>query len=172
MYLPGGGGAGAMRLLADVEASNETAVDMVGFSSIYADYVLAFDHVYGATANKALCLRSSVNGGSSFITAGSYYWDRTGTDSGTSGGTDTAFVLTGNIGGSSQAYKAAGRVYLTGMEGPDASKADWFANYGRVSVTAHGRGSGRLVDNPGQDAIRLFMSDGNIYGRFRLWGVK
>lgn len=177
----------AMVLLGEYTASNVTSVDIgdgldldAVIDGSYDRYILEFINLI-PSVNSELYLRTSSNSGVSFDSgAGDYHYRRTNENQSTAysasaSGSDTQIELS-NSGGIDSAGVAHGSLYLF-----SPSSSQRFALRSSVTVE-RGIGStscvgylttGARASSTEVDAIRLYMSSGNIAsGTFKLYGVK
>lgn len=176
----GGGGSGALTLLASMTASNSSSLDFVGIiTSSYDTYVVEFSSLLPVSGGNDLRLVFSTNGGSTYDTSSIYeyacsYSYPGGFGQGISSGSDTALQLigsnwaTGTMGGSGtlKIFDPLNGSLDTGI----AYDTQYY--HDGVSQTLHLNGGGRYRSPTAVNAFRLTANSGNLAsGTVRVYGL-
>jgi hypothetical protein len=184
----GGGGGGGLTLLEEHTASGSTSLDFTTrnatgqsgatFQSDFDEYLIEIDHVIPATNSVQLYLRFSTDGGSTYISSGSYSWNHLflygSGSSGTEGGTADSFI---GVGGAAVASAGKGVWGVVNVIRPgEAGTAyrtvtkDTIRDHTSVGLV-HDTGIG-WISTTAVDALRFLFSSGNITsGSIRIYGI-
>lgn len=165
-------------LLASTTANNATSVDFTGITSTYNTYMIIFDELYTSSAGSSLWLRIGTGGSPTWIASGAPYITERfiifGASTGvTSNGGDNQIQIVGGL-NATQAEGASGIIWAYNPSKTSSYKRfhyhhDMKFNDGSLSS---GFGMGQYADTTAVTGFRIMCSTGNIYGGFRLYGMK
>jgi hypothetical protein len=169
----------AWEFISTQDASNSAQLDFTGFdSSIYDHYVFVFANIVPATDLATLQLRTSTNGGSSYDSAGGDYLYSTASINiaiTPITGSATSLPLTAGIGSDPNEDGASGVIWV---HAPHLAKRTIFtvqsSAISAINATPiTNTGSGYRDASSDVDAVRFFMSSGNIEsGQITMYGVR
>lgn len=147
------------------------------FSSSYDTYMIQFVSVKPATNNQALLAQVSTNGGSSYISTGTYRWGQwryaSGAQSGAWGGsnTDTSWHIDFQSSNSASAPGLAATVWLSDVLNNPAWNGCFTEFDGSNYLGAQSYGS-TTTPTTGVNAIQFLFASGNIAsGTIRIYGL-
>lgn len=179
------GGGGGLELLATATASASAAIDFTsGIDGTYDEYIISILGLKPQTDATALWMRTSTNGGSSFDSgSGEYGWGYNSVhgagadsayDSGTSGDTKIQLSESKISSASGDTMNGIVRVFRPSITDKTVIGFQTFhVDADDGSAIYHSSGMGMRISAADVDAIRFFMSSGNISsGEFKLYGVK
>ncbi len=164
-------GAIGLNLIQEVTASNDASVILSGFSDAYDSYQIELVDIYGG--NSAVLRARIYNNGSEITSGYNSSVERRSVSSSTFSAqgysSDSSLALTGDsIGGSSGSKMGLSMRVFNQDAGPKAFTSHGIGNYGGSNncqaIGASGA-VGELTD------MKFFLSTGNIYGTFRLYGI-
>jgi hypothetical protein len=164
--------------LATADAANDATIDFTAFDgATYDAYMFQLSNVVPATDNVSLGVRLSTDGGSSFLSGASDYGYAflVGSTSSTSSASDSMrLVITNNLGSAAGEDGWSGTVFV---HGPHLTKRTHISfNGAGVSTTGalvSFMGSGQSAASAAHNAIRFFMSAGNIEsGTITMYGLR
>jgi len=179
--------AGALTFISSSDLSNDATADFTGFNaSLYDSYEFVFLNVGPTTDTAELFMRTSTDGGSSYDSGTNAYKQsviyRSTNDSSArvSNANTTEFQLTAAPLGTGSDPGTPGQADNIGVSGvinvlgPHITTARTRVTqnifYSRGSVTTQ-TGGGETFGNTPVDAVRFFMSSGNIgYGTITMYG--
>lgn len=171
-------------LVASATASSSATIDFTGLSSTYDAYMIVLHNVQPATDGVIMYLRTSTNGGVSYDSgAANYAWASLGmNDGGTldpEGSTgDTQISLAGDQAseelGNATNETLSGYIWVFKPSTAAYTKMYFAFTYTDLSGDQNSlHGSAARLAAADVDAIRIFMSSGNIsIGNFRLYGSR
>ena len=159
-------------LIATAVASATTNVDFTGLSSTYSQYVLVVSGLYVSSIANINLYTSSNNGSSYDSAAGNYKrneisCDNTGSVSGSS--TSTTAISLGQATISTYGSYLAVNMVNAGIAEPFSIEA---CNGKYISTGYQDRIVGFRDSSTAVNAIRLTAGTTNLYGTFRLYGIK
>lgn len=153
--------------LSTVTASNAATVDIeTGFSSTYDDYLIIVSDFYSAQ-NTALQLRIKTT---SYLTTSTYSYSlfRVTSASSVRSNTDLNFMELSTTSETTQGAAQAGHIYIHNVNNTATPKR----------ITAHLAMNGMNLTSGINSTlatltgVRLYMNSGNMYGIFKLYGIK
>lgn len=173
-----------LALLGSYTASNATSVDIgdgldldAAIDDTYEEYEIHFNGITPA-ASSVLWINFSTDGGSSFDTGAYYNYtvvtsvSSSDTIIGSTRSTGSTKIQTVSNGASTSKYMQGIIKIFTPSEAANTFML-WDITYSNGSYLQHCRGAGEYNVSSAIDALRLFMSTGNITsGNFYLYGVK
>jgi len=178
--LSASGGSGSLIFIASATASNSASIDFTsGINSTYSHYIIELDNVVFANS-AALYLRTSTNGGSSYDSGASdYCWNYAALRNSSAylgvGNGSSAQIELGTIVSVGSGHSVSGQVHLWTPSAASSVKvsADIIGGSALVNTEVQRfMAQGSRLTNADVDAIRFFLSSGNITsGTFRLYGV-
>lgn len=165
-------------LLATSVASNASSVDFTGLTSTYSTYMIIFDELYTSSGGSSLWLRVGTGGTPTWISTGSPYITERfvifGASSAiSSNGGDNQIVITGGL-NATQNEGAAGIIWAYNPSKTSSYKRFHYHHdmkFNDNSISS-GFGMGQYESTTAVTALRIMCSTGNIYGTFKLYGMK
>jgi len=170
--------------IASATASSSSEITFTGLSSTYDTYVIEMQGVQPATDGVIMYMQTSTDNGSTYDSgATDYAWNSSGTNDGGTidpeGSTgDTKIGLAGEQGseelGNGTNETLAGNITIYKPSDTTYTKVNFNLTYLDVAADNNSlTGGGARLSAADVDAVRLYMSSGNIAtGNFRLYGYK
>lgn len=170
--------ASALVLLETQTASSDTSIDFTtGIDSTYTSYIIKYYGMYGSSGGAATRLRTSTDGGSTFESNQDYSYAAIGRTSSSSTSTwedgQADFINIAAACGASTSQLGSGVVQIFNPSSALNTQMV-FQTFERDSSNVYrsGAGGGENLNAADVDAIRVYMSTGNIVvGTFELYGV-
>lgn len=173
-------------MLNSATASASAVIDFTGLTSTYDVYLVKMTHVIPATNAVSLNLRFSVDNGSTFesgatdykFAVNAYAASGVSKSQGSTGNSAIALHGTDNITNTTSHGGLSGVIVLYGLSATSTQKSCSFNTVYDVSTNfsaCYGGGvaAGSALQTNDVDAIRFFMSSGNIAtGEFYLYGIR
>ena len=171
-------------LISSSTASSSSEITFTGLSSTYSTYAIVMHEVQPATDGVILYLRTSTNNGVSYDSGASdYAWASIGTNDGGTfdpegSAADTQISIAGDQAseelGNATNETLAGTIWIFKPSDAQYCKVLFDCNYtDLVDDQCSVHGSGSRLSAADVDAVRLFMSSGNIsQGTFKLYGLR
>ena len=180
--LAGSTGASLVLIQSQTASSSATLDFTTGISSTYLNYLFVLNNVKPVNANRALYMRFSTDGGSTYQTTNYYYINeaRRATDgvdvSGYSGGSgiNSAIVFGDQISSNSGENGMSGTIQIIDPAGSNQKMAVGFGGFLRASsYAATCTLAGFWGTTTAVNAIRFLIDSGNIAsGTISLYGIK
>jgi hypothetical protein len=160
-----------LNFIQEVTASNNASVILSGFSTDYDSYQIEAVDVYGGNS---ATLRMTLTVDGSEVTSGYH----SSVESRSAGASSTYIAASYNVGyfsvtndvlGASSSSRMSTTMRIFGYTGYKSFIAHGLGNYGgnvnADAIGGHESSTGTL------NSVKFFLSSGNIYGKFRLYGI-